>query len=440
MRNVKLLDKKTQKNFLPAATAFLCEGFAYHAATTFFSPNTVLVLLVSAFGGKAWLSGAFAAIRTVGFALPQILIARRLGSNSTGLLPALSAVQACASLAMALVVWLRGSFSDMSWYAVLISVWAVVSLAAGAQYLPWSESLAATIPDESRTQFLSIYQVFGGIGSLVAGSVVSIVLGQNSQSYASAFGTLFMLGALAMAATWPAARVISSAALSENETYECGRDGEEDAASAWKPIQTGTFFAVIFLSAVAATVSPYVLRFLANEGAWTARAALFEIIGVVLGSAVASLASSIGGVEAVLVVDAAAAVAVPMMGLWASTSVAMGRVANHTVLAGTMIATGMFAAAYSVGVTGYILQNVPACERPSMTAKANFVTLPVSLVVVAGGFVMEHVGAVPLFSGAFVLGIAALAAAVRLSNEGSRGYSLEEDVVGQVAEESVAER
>lgn len=177
--------------------ANLLEGGLYLAATPFFSPQTVLPVLVAGLGGGNLAVGAVAALNYAGVFLPQAFVAR-----SVAALPwkkpwalALGAAQRSMLLLLALAVMAFGAARPGLTLALVLLLYAANQLVLGAASLVWFDLFAKATPLAWRGRLVGWRNALGGGLSVIGGSVLTWLLATYAfpRSFAIALLVAFVL-------------------------------------------------------------------------------------------------------------------------------------------------------------------------------------------------------------------------------------------------------
>jgi hypothetical protein len=177
--------------------ANLLEGGLYLAATPFFSPQTVLPVLVAGLGGGNLAVGAMAALNHAGVFLPQAFVARRVAA-----LPwkkpwalALGAAQRSMLLLLGLAVLAFGGARPGLTLALVLLLYAANQLVLGAAALVWFDLFAKVTPVAWRGRLVGWRNALGGGLSVIGGSLLTWLLATYAfpHSFAIALLVAFVL-------------------------------------------------------------------------------------------------------------------------------------------------------------------------------------------------------------------------------------------------------
>jgi len=181
-------------------------GAAFHMATAFADPHAVIPLFLAGFTESRALIGLVVSLVGAVGVVPQLGMSRQLRRNPRS-----------ARAFMLGAIWTRcGAWGVIALTALLMpvqSVWiltafvcliSVYSLGGGVAVLPFKQVIADTISPDRRSTFFGRRLLVGGLLAVLAGVVVTHVLGSEALVWPRNYGILFGLSFAGLAAAYTA--------------------------------------------------------------------------------------------------------------------------------------------------------------------------------------------------------------------------------------------
>ncbi len=196
-------------------------GAAFNFAESLISPPLVLTLFVSKLTSSNLLTGLVSPLGDACWFLPQIFVSARIQrmERKMGSYKLAAAIRTVAWIALATAVWfIRDPLLLLGGFFVLYTV---ARLSAGLAGLAFFDVVAKTIPARQRGSFFSWRQLAGGILGLGAGWIVKLVLSNPALPFPHNHAFLFFLYCAAMVpglAAFIAVREPPGAAVTESVT------------------------------------------------------------------------------------------------------------------------------------------------------------------------------------------------------------------------------
>lgn len=181
-------------------------GAAFHMATAFADPYAVIPLFLAGFTESLALVGLVVSLMGAVGVVPQLGMSRQLRRNPRS-----------ARAFMLAAIWTRcGVWGVIALIALLMPVqrvWTLIafvclisvySLGGGVAVLPFKQVVSDTIPPERRSTFFGRRLLIGGILAVLAGAVVTHVLGSEALVWPRNYGILFGLSFAGLAGAYTA--------------------------------------------------------------------------------------------------------------------------------------------------------------------------------------------------------------------------------------------
>ena len=175
----------------PAATVYphlwrnfslgIVNGGMFGLAEALMSIDTVLTWFVQQLGGSNFLIGLVGPLRDAGWLLPQLFISHRLQREplKQPLYRRAAMIRVVAWLLWTLAVFVLAGYPS-ALLLVFFTAYGVNALASGLAGLPFLEIVAKTIPPDRRGSYFGGRMFLGGLLSLLAGVLVSVMLAENN--------------------------------------------------------------------------------------------------------------------------------------------------------------------------------------------------------------------------------------------------------------------
>lgn len=170
------------------------DGVLYFSALTFLDATILIPLFLQHTGGSAMLIGLAAAIRQIGFILPQLLTARYLNK-----IPRLNRFVFWSYLVcrfaflLVIVALLHEPHSSAVLIAFFIG-YTMFTLGEGITQVPWMDVFGRTIRAQNHGKSFGLMQTFGALGAFAGGLVIQEVLSHPERyPYPNNFLILFAL-------------------------------------------------------------------------------------------------------------------------------------------------------------------------------------------------------------------------------------------------------
>ncbi len=383
-----------KRNLFALTTDVVC----FSAGCAFLDPNAVLPLLLHRLGATGLLIGIFAAVRGIGFNLPQIFVAV-LAHRMPRQKPILAWVAIFTRIPLFLIPLLLLGLMN-HWLTAKTVLWAITCLfwvwaaGDGLSYIPWMEIVARSFSDKLRGRFFALTQsITGAIGILIALGVVHTALHSSALPFPKNYALLAFLGACVFFIS-----IIGILFIHEPPVPETHQNlqGETNTAAYLKKLPTllkasPTFVLLsavqLFCSAGAISSSFYVLyatrRFQLHD-AWAGYFQGSYALGVVTLIPVWAWIGEHYGQKTSIRMVAFGALLAPVIAL------TLGRISPwafcpvYALMGGTMD-WGLW-----IVLNHYLLTHTPEKERPAYIALFSLLAVPASLYPLLGGLMVPN--------------------------------------------------
>jgi MFS family permease len=383
--------------------ANVMDGALFAFAMSLVSIQTVLPLFVRDMGGGSVAVGLIPVVYTIGFNVPQWLIAgyaqRQVYLKPLLLRTALGQRVPWLLLAVAthVVVGRVGPDAAIPLFFVLLALAAI----AGSLNLPvWFDLIAYLTPVRRRGRLFGYRTIFGAVFGLAGGGIVTFIL--QRYPYPEGYALLFVLCFAVMMVSY-----ICLMSLRENRHANPapGLEKTRVRLSPGRILRTpGNFRSYLVADALqnsaAAGVAFYAVDATSKFSLPSAYAGIFTIImmvGSITGSALFGHLADRYGHKPNLLVAAAATVVGSMAALLAP---------GVEVYAVAFVMASLTLSLAMISRLPFLAEISPEAERPSRVAIASMLTSPFVLTGVLAGWVASQVGYAPVFVASAVLAAA----------------------------------
>jgi len=368
----------------------ILHGAAFRMATAFADPHAVIPLFLAGFTESRALVGLVVSLVGAVGVVPQIWMSRRLRRKPESARPFMLAG-----------IWTRcGVWGAIALIALLMpveSVWILVvfvllisvySLGGGVAVLPFKQVITDTIPPDRRSTFFGQRLLIGGILAVLAGMIVTHVLGFGALVWPRNYGILFGLSFVVLAAAYTAMsrlRFVQASGKPHTGSFPPVRKEIRHMLREYPILKR--LIAVRLLSGGLALAMPFLTLYATREVgvplAWVG-------VYVAAGQAGAIL-SNLGwmplgnrlGTRAVIL--SGFGLSVVSFGI-----ILLSRSAIALAVAFGMAGGGM--SAMTVGFSGYILELGTPAIRPLLFALEGTLLLPLYFMPLLGGWLVDGYG------------------------------------------------
>lgn len=169
-----------RRNFLLG----VLNGTLVNFGLAFVDPFTVIPVFITRAGGSSVLVGLAAAVYGAGWFLPQVFVSRYAETRHRvlNIYRVVSVFRVAAWVSIVGVVFLvDASNANLFVWSVIILMFAN-TICAGIGGVPFLEVTSKTIPAEKRGHFFGMRRLLGGLLGILAGLVVSVVVGGGDKA------------------------------------------------------------------------------------------------------------------------------------------------------------------------------------------------------------------------------------------------------------------
>lgn len=396
-RTVNCMDeqKLRKKNY----ASMLAEGGFFFAGLSFIDANAVVPVFIFAYTQSVLLAGLAATINFAASIILQTLVGPYVKGirNVPRYICLIMFIFRPLPLLMVPILFLNLS----PWFTtgIFLVLYGLFFAGDGLIVIPWIDLFSRTIESGKRGLLLGNQQVLGGIGALLAGSVVKATLDSpllnNDQKFAIIFGAAAMVMILASIAQ----------AFSRDLPHKVTQE-KPNPLRYYRQIpahiRSNPLFAKIaltrVLSIIAAMVAPFVILFcqdlLSLEQKEVSTLILIQIIGSLLGGFLwGKISHRLGNHRVILISQS--------LGLLLALSVILLALLPHVAMPAFLLwplvlINGINMAAW-IGFVNYTIDIVHAEERTVYMLIGNLMTFPFVFLAFLAGIIAQAFGYAPIF-------------------------------------------
>lgn len=402
------------------------DGAFFSLGSAFLEANTILPAFVSTLTASAVLVGLVSTIRSMGYFLPQIFVAAFIERQplKKPFMMRAGVIMRLAALGIAVSALLAGANPDASLVVFMVSL-VVLSFSDGFGSLPWMDIVAKMIPSHRRAGLFGRMQSIGGFLAFCAGFLIEFLL-RRALPYPFNYAVVFTMGFFFLTLS-----LIAMGFIVEHEGPV--RDDFSTVFEYLKRLPRVWNESKLFRQVIGARVllgSIYLgLPFLALhavEGLGFSRSVvgLFvsaQMVGSVVGGPLWGYLGDNHGSYVVIRLVSAMAACSGLMALGARFLHSVGL--DSLVYALYFLLYAFLGASFGgtwIGFSNYVMDISPEESRATYIGLLNTVAAPLTLLAVAGGWLLDRAGYVQLFAAMTLVLCAAAVTAFRLPD--SRRY------------------
>jgi MFS family permease len=298
-----------------------------------------------------------------------------------------------------IVIFLMAGSSPYLTVWVFLILFSILWFADGVTTVPSLDLVGRTIDDRKRGRMFGYYQLTGGIGTLAAGFVIKMTMGNatlnSSVKYSIIFGfsgALLLLTALVYLPVrdLPREKAASSPKFLE---YFARMPGHFRANKLFS-----TMIGARIVNAFAGMVYPFVILYCSTTfdlvSSEVSTLIYLQMAGTLLGGIVWGNISHRFGNKYVIIISQITALAVSVLVILSHTFSSLST--PYTLLWGMCLLTGISVAAW-IGYLNYTIDIADAGTRSTYLVMSSIITLPLAFLSFLSGLIADRIGLLPLF-------------------------------------------
>jgi MFS family permease len=377
--------------------AFLIDYVLFGLAFTFFNPNSVLPAFVGQLTTSAPVIGLVGTIFRGGWLLPQLAAARVISAKPRRkpyILAGASGRILFGVIALALWAGLaRDPTAMLILFFTCLCLWAVTD---GVASVAWFDIMARAIPLRRRGRLIGLGQVISGLGGIGAGALVGLIL--NRCPFPDDYALLFTLAAAVLVAAIPA-----MASIREPPATDANPQADGQAKGSWLSILvTDPAFRRLMACRTMVGMIDLAVPFYVGHAQEVLHLPMSIVGGFVVAQTLAGVVASIGlslvcerwGPRYVVRIGSAAAAAGPLFAMVAHLAGGAWLARAYPFVYVTL---GVLNSAWMMGFFNYLLEIAPDGMYPAYVGLGNTLMGALTLVPMAGGWLLEVTSYTTLF-------------------------------------------
>lgn len=405
---------------------FMVDGAFFNLGSSFIEGNTVLPTYVSTLTSSPLLIGLVSSVRVFGYLGPQILVAgyiQRL-SRKKPFMMATGHTMRTAAAGMALSALLAGS--DKSLALVIFYVYLVLmAFADGFSGLPWMDLFARTIPADTRSGLLGNMQALGGISAFAAGFLTRYLLSMETR-YPLNYAIVMGLGALGLYGSLAAMHFLKEPPAREPDRIVPMAEYLRRLPEAWgvNPLFRKLMLVRVLLGGLYLALPFFAIHAQQDFGFPAATVGLFvsaQMVGNIVGGPLWGFLGDKKGAVWVVRLVAVMVFGTGCLALTARAAFFHGLTATAYVIYFLIyLSLGGVYGGIWIGFTNYTLDIAEESVRATLLGLLNTIAAPLTLLTMAGGWILARTGYAALFTLEASVGLVGCIAAWRMPD--SREY------------------
>lgn len=388
-------------------------GVLFALGDSLSSAGLVLALLVRQLGGSLALVGLLPALQIGGFLLPQMLVGGRLQAMPYKLpLYRRAAVARMSAFgAMLLAIFAAGSLSPNTSLWLIIICYSVFNFGGGTSTLAFQDVVAKIIPPRRRGSFFGTRQLYGGLLTFaIVGPLVRWLLGEGSPlPFPYNYGLLGVLALISLSIGLIAFSIVKEPPQTQLGPRMRVIEGLRRAPAIMRGNANYRWFIISrMLTRVGQIAEPfYIIYAIEALGLPAGVAGVYLAVRAVSGALSNLLWSRIserqGNCRLILLTGVlfVLAPALALAGPALSSALGLGSTGVLVAIGLVFLVAGVANDGNGISGNTYLLEIVPADERPTYIGLANTTLGVVTFLPVLGGWLVANVG----YNGTFGIGV-----------------------------------
>jgi len=401
-------------------TLLTLDGAFFTAGGAFYDSGTILPLFVSTLTNSRFLIGLAATARTVGWFLPQLVVAsltQHLRYKGR-LVIVNSLLHRVGLLLMAAVTYLYAGTRPGLALALFFPIFIAASMSEGVNGVPWTDVVANTIPARYRGRLFANQQILGCLLAFVNGFLVRLIL--RKAAYPDAYVIFFLCTFLGFLLSILSFMGVKEKPATEVRARQSLGSYLGSLPAVWRgnPRFAQVMLVRFCLGFVFLSYPFFAVHARQNLGLEPGAVGLFvsaQMAGSLVGSAIAGRLSDRGGSRVVVILSIMAALLTPTTALLLTMAKALG-LADLAAFFFPLVFffLGVTFGAGFIGFTNYVLDVAPPAERSTYIGLSNTLMAPFAFLSALGGALASLTGYEVVFAVSLAVALAGVVLAFRL--------------------------
>ena len=392
-REAAALPPAYRRNFAALLVDYVCFG----VALALFNPNSVLPAFVGHLTESAPVIGLVSTIFRGGWLLPQLAVARMISDKPRRKPFMLAGASGRISFwAIALALWgglARYPTATLITFFTCMTVWVVLD---GVTSVAWFDIFARAIPLKQRGRLIGIGQVISGLAGIGVGALLGAIL--KNYPFPRDYGLIFALAGVVLIPSFVALAMVREPPPADIDTPA---DGQEK--DGWLNIlRADPAFRRLMACRVMVGMIDMAIPFYVGHAKEVLHLPASIIGGFVIAQTVASVIASVGlslvgerwGPRYVARIGSAAGALGPLFAVVVHLAGGGWLVRAYPFV---YVALGVVNSSWMMGFFNYLLEIAPEGMRPAYVGLGNTIMGALTLVPMAGGWLLEATSYTVLF-------------------------------------------
>jgi len=385
--------------------ALLVDYFTFGIAFNFFTPDSMLPAFVGELTDSALVIGSVSTVFSAGWLLPQLIAARIINDKPRKkpyLLGGISGRVVFWIIALGLGLGL-GQKSPAAMLALFFTCLALWAITDGVASVAWLEIMAGAIPSKRRGRLIGTAQVISGLVGIGAGALIGQIL--TRLSFPGNYALIFALASTLLVPSTIALfmlREVPSKVVPKETSEPAEKDVWFKRLLTWLKLPfTNPAFRHLMICRIMVGMmglaTPFYVQHATKElllpQGIIGNFVIAQTTGRVAASAILGWVCERWGAQYVIRIGSAAAILGPLFAL--ATHLADDHLAPAYPL--VYLFLGIINSTWVMGFFNYLLEIAPEGMRPTYIGMSNFIMGTLTLIPMAGGWLLEATSYTALF-------------------------------------------
>ncbi len=381
-------------NFVAFLVDYVCFGIAF----TFINPNSVLPAFVGQLTDSAPVIGLVGTVFSGGWLLPQLAVARLINDKPRKKPYMIAGMGGRTMLlVVALALWAGLARYPTAILGLFFTCLGLFAATDGVASVAWFDIFARAIPLKGRSRLMGMAQFISGLAGIGVGTLIGLTL--DRRPFPSDYALLFTLAGVALI---PSA--IAMILIREPPPKDTGPRTDDQSKGDWLKLLVDDpafrrLTACRLLIGMMGLATPFYVVHAADVLRLPQRIVggfvVAQTAAGMVASAVLGLVSERWGPRYVARIGSAAAAIGPLIALAAHLAGSGGWLAQ--AYPSVYVALGVINSAWMLGFFNYLLEIAPEGMRPAYVGLSNTTMGLLTLVPIAGGWLLEATSYTTLF-------------------------------------------
>lgn len=386
------MNLNTQNNFF----VLLADAVAFSMFFTLWDVNTVIPLFLDYNGVPPWGIGSVAALKQLSLLIPQLFMATQLWKLNKQISFIRKVMLLDRSQLLIFLIILLISCSGKTVLFFFITSFTIFCFGEGLTQIPWWDLLSRTVNPKLRGRFWSIMQIATGLAALCCGYAVAKIIDNPNFPYPSNFLLIFGAGIFLLLPSLFFYRLAGDPIITYDFTgrykkpkiFDCLADKDFVRLVIVQLLVNADLLALPYYILSVHLSFPWLTKF-------TGSFVFLCIAGGILGGFIWGFLSDRKGNRKTIICVALCKTLTA--GIFLSTQLVDSRAILPFLLGSGFVLSGMATGGW-LGFVNYIMDLTVENNRPFYIAFNNTALLPLAVLPVVGGIIIENAGEIILYT------------------------------------------